>query len=141
MQEGEGRGAAGGLGLASSWALSPEAVYPEVAAGCGVTANREDTLETQILPGPTAAVFPLRCQPLPLCICLLFTEEVSKDSTLPYFHAEDLFWWLLLPISLPLGQGYPQCTSPVACLYRRPFGNKIQHLAPVVDGVNPSCLL
>lgn len=52
MQEGEGRGAAGGLGLASSWALSPEAVYPEVAAGCGVTANREDTLETQILPGP-----------------------------------------------------------------------------------------
>lgn len=60
MQE-EGREGAGGLGLASSWALPLEVVYPEVASGCGVTANREDALETRILSGPTAAVFPLRC--------------------------------------------------------------------------------
>lgn len=60
MQGGEGREAADGLGLAPSWALPPEVVYPEVASGCGVTAEREDALETQILPGPAAAVFPLR---------------------------------------------------------------------------------
>lgn len=70
MQEGEGREAAGGLGLGPSWALPPEVVYPEGTPGCGVPANREDALETQILPGPTAAVFPLRCQPLPFCIFL-----------------------------------------------------------------------
>lgn len=81
MQEGEGREAAGGLGLASSWALCPELVYPEVVSGCGVTANGADALETQIRPGPTAAVFPPRCQSLPFCICLFLIEEVSKDST------------------------------------------------------------
>lgn len=61
MQEGEGREGAGGLGLASRWALPLEVVYPGVASGCGVAANREDALETQILSGPTAVVFPLRC--------------------------------------------------------------------------------
>lgn len=57
MQEGEGRAGAGGLGLASTWALPLGVVYPEVVSGCEVTANREDALETQILSGPLLLFF------------------------------------------------------------------------------------
>lgn len=112
-----------GLGALQLCSAPGACVYWRGVPWHAATGNSEDAVERQLLPNLAAAVsyvssvvviVALLHLPLSPALSALITE-VSKDSSLPCFWAENLFWCFLFQF-----QGYPWFTSPLAFLYKRP---------------------
>lgn len=139
----EGGNLQAGLGCHPAWLCARACVCHGGVLWRAATGNSEDAAERQILTNLAAATSYSSSKVavvalLHLLLCLVI-KEVSKDSSLLYFWAENLFWWLV-PISrIPMAHipSYFSLHDTSSLII------KSRHLAAhaLGGGVNPSCLL